>query len=66
MDSDGGGRASQGFVHVASADSWRMRGILSNGGEKMMLLIAAAKSQSMREVCNWPVFLEVECVQSQS
>ena len=65
MDSDGGGRASQGFVHVASPH-WRMRGILSNGGEKIMLLIAAAKSQSMREVCNWPVFLEVECVQSQS
>ena len=51
---------------MASADSWRMREILSHGGEKIMLLIAAAKSPSMREACIWPVFMEVEWVQSQS
>ena len=51
---------------MASGDSWRMSGILSHEGKKIMLLIAAAKSQSVREGCNWPVFMEVECIQSQS
>ena len=60
------GEASRGSVHVASGDSWRMSGILSHEGKKIMLLIAAAKSQSVREGYNWPVFMEVECVQSQS
>ena len=31
-----------------------------------MLLIAAAKFQSMKEACNWPVLMEEKCVQSQS
>ena len=31
-----------------------------------MLLIAVAKSGSMREASNWLVLMEVECVQSQS
>ena len=50
---------------MVPADFWRMRLILGHGEEKIMLLIAAAKSQSMREACNWPVFMEVELVQSQ-
>ena len=55
----------RGYVQVVPADFWRMRLILGHGKEKIMLLIAAAKSQSMREACNWPVFMEVEWVQSQ-
>lgn len=40
-------------MQLASADSWRMRGILSHGGEKNMLLFAAVKSGSMREACKF-------------
>ena len=45
---------------MTSAEYCRKRGILSHGGEKIMLLIAVAKYRSMREACNWPVFMEVE------
>ena len=61
---DGGG-GSRSCVQVKSADCCRMRGILSHGGDKIILMIAAAKYRGMREVCNWQVFMEVECVQSQ-
>ena len=40
-------------MQLASADSWRMRGILSHGVEKTMLLFAAVKSGSMREACKF-------------
>ena len=46
------------------ADSYRMMEILSHGEGKIILLIAAAKYRSMREACNWPAFMEVECDQS--
>ena len=48
------------YVYVMSADSFRMMEILSHRGEKNILLINAAKYRSMREACNWPVFMEVE------
>ena len=62
----GEGGGSRGSVQVTSGDSSRMRWILSQGGEKIMLLIAAAKSWSMREAYNWPVFMEEDCVQTES
>ena len=51
---------------MTSADSCKMRRILRYGGEKIMLLIAAVKCRAMTEACNWPVLMDVECVQSQS
>ena len=62
----GEGGGSRAYVQVVSADIWRMRGILIHGGEKIMLLVAKAKSQSMTEACDWPVFMEVGSVQIQS
>ena len=59
VKNDGRG-GSRGCVQVTSAEYCRKRGILSHGGEKIMLLIAVAKYRSMREACNWPVFMEVE------
>ena len=43
----GEGGGLRGSVQVGSADSWRKRGILSHGREKIMLLMAAAKSRSI-------------------